>query len=90
MINRALARSDARTHARTHALINLVSNARGLHFGKFGDNNYFKKKTIWGIIQKKSGISNKGESNIWLLLEQVAQDGTFIFYAEFDKKWYKR
>jgi len=49
-----------------------------------------KKNNLGNNTKQKSGISNKGESNIWLLLEQVAQDGTLIFYAEFDKKWYKR
>jgi hypothetical protein len=50
----------------------------------------YKKKQFGELKKKKSGILNKGESNIWLLLEQDAQDGTLIFYAEFDKKWYKR
>ena len=32
----------------------LNSNARGLYFAKFGENNYSLKQTIWGIKPKNN------------------------------------
>ncbi len=65
------------------------SNARGLCFAKFGENNYSLKQTILGIkLKKTSGIQHTRESKIQLQLELI--DGDLIIYAEFDKKWNKR